>query len=178
MGETRGGSVQWRGLGCCRPGAHASTPLFPLWVRSYIVLWIALSAAVILINKYVLAVSGFPFPIALTLTHMGFCSSLAFVLIKLGVSDTAHMDSSTYMRWVSSHWCNTVQVHGPHGRRNIWHISISICDTYVSCAHNVRRCVLPIAALFSGTLWMGNAAYLYLSVAFIQMIKASVITQS
>ena len=42
----------------------------------------------------------------------------------------------------------------------------------------VRRCVLPIAALFSGTLWMGNAAYLYLSVAFIQMIKASVITQS
>lgn len=104
MGETRGGSVQWRGLGCCRPGAHANTPLFPLWARSYIVLWIALSAAVILINKYVLAVSGFPFPIALTLTHMGFCSSLAFVLIKLGVSDTAHMDSSTYMRWVS-YWC-------------------------------------------------------------------------
>lgn len=33
------------------------------------------------------------------------------------------------------------------------------------------RNVLPIAALFSGTLWMGNAAYLYLSVAFIQMLK-------
>ncbi|EFJ40110.1 hypothetical protein VOLCADRAFT_100128 [Volvox carteri f. nagariensis] len=32
--------------------------------------------------------------------------------------------------------------------------------------------VLPIAALFSGTLWLGNAAYLYLSVAFIQMLKA------
>lgn len=98
---------------------------------AYIVLWIGLSAAVILINKYVLAISGFPFPIALTLTHMAFCASLAFLLVKLGVTDTAHMDSNTYI-----------------------------------------RCVLPIAALFSGTLWMGNAAYLYLSVAFIQMIKA------
>lgn len=33
------------------------------------------------------------------------------------------------------------------------------------------RNVLPIAALFSGTLWLGNAAYLYLSVSFIQMVK-------
>jgi hypothetical protein len=31
--------------------------------------------------------------------------------------------------------------------------------------------VLPIALLFAGTLWLGNAAYIYLSVAFIQMIK-------
>jgi hypothetical protein len=31
--------------------------------------------------------------------------------------------------------------------------------------------VVPISALFSGTLWLGNAAYLYLSVAFIQMLK-------
>lgn len=27
-------------------------------------------------------------------------------------------------------------------------------------------------ALFSGTLWFGNAAYTYLSVSFIQMLKA------
>ncbi len=32
---------------------------------------------------------------------------------------------------------------------------------------------MPIAALFSGTLWLGNAAYIYLSVAFIQMLKAT-----
>jgi len=97
----------------------------------YIVVWIGLSALVILLNKYVLAYSGFPFPIALTLSHMAFCASLAFVLIKLGISDTAHMDSAMYI-----------------------------------------RSVLPIAALFAGTLWMGNAAYMYISVAFIQMIKA------
>jgi hypothetical protein len=42
-------------------------------------------------------------------------------------------------------------------------------QTYVA---SVRcRCVVPISALFSGTLWLGNAAYLYLSVAFIQMLK-------
>ena len=34
-----------------------------------------------------------------------------------------------------------------------------------------RSNVVPIAALFSGTLWLGNAAYLYLSVSFIQMVK-------
>ncbi|BDA42040.1 probable sugar phosphate/phosphate translocator At5g25400 [Coccomyxa sp. Obi] len=34
------------------------------------------------------------------------------------------------------------------------------------------RAVVPIGALFAGTLWLGNAAYLYLSVSFIQMLKA------
>ncbi|KAK9815201.1 hypothetical protein WJX73_010856 [Symbiochloris irregularis] len=34
------------------------------------------------------------------------------------------------------------------------------------------KAILPISALFAGTLWLGNAAYLYLSVSFIQMLKA------
>lgn len=97
-----------------------------------ILLWIFLSAVVILLNKYVLAYAGFPFPISLTLMHMAFCSLLSTILIKLGVTETASMDRSTYM-----------------------------------------QCVVPIAALFSGTLWLGNAAYLYLSVSFIQMLKAA-----
>lgn len=36
-----------------------------------------------------------------------------------------------------------------------------------------RSCILPIGLLFAATLWLGNAAYLYLSVSFIQMLKAS-----
>ena len=32
---------------------------------------------------------------------------------------------------------------------------------------------MPIGALFAVTLWLGNSAYLHLSVSFIQMIKAS-----
>ncbi|KXZ44371.1 hypothetical protein GPECTOR_68g342 [Gonium pectorale] len=98
----------------------------------YVVLWIGLSAGVILINKYILGYGGFPFPVALTMVHMGFCSSLAFLLIKMGLVKTIELDQGTY---------------------------------YTT--------VVPIAGLFAGTLWLGNAAYLYLSVSFIQMIKAT-----
>lgn len=66
-------------------------------------LWIALSAAVILINKYVLAYTNFPYPVALTLVHMAFCSVLAFALIALKVTDTVHMDSQAYIKWVCKH---------------------------------------------------------------------------
>jgi hypothetical protein len=55
---------------------------------------------VILLNKYVLAYAGFPYPISLTLIHMAFCASLAFGLIKAGVSDTAHMDRAMYIKCV------------------------------------------------------------------------------
>ena len=41
---------------------------------SCVVLWISLSAGVILFNKYILSSYGFPYPVALTLMHMGFCS--------------------------------------------------------------------------------------------------------
>lgn len=33
------------------------------------------------------------------------------------------------------------------------------------------KAVVPIGGLYAGTLWLGNAAYLYLSVSFIQMLK-------
>jgi hypothetical protein len=70
----------------------------------YIALWIGLSAAVILVNKYILAYTGFPYPIALTLTHMAFCSTLAASLIKLGACEPAAMDSSTYIRCAASRY--------------------------------------------------------------------------
>lgn len=34
------------------------------------------------------------------------------------------------------------------------------------------KAIVPIGACYAGTLWVGNAAYLYLSVSFIQMLKA------
>lgn len=33
------------------------------------------------------------------------------------------------------------------------------------------KAIVPIGLLYAGTLWLGNAAYLYLSVSFIQMLK-------
>ena len=39
------------------------------------------------------------------------------------------------------------------------------------CADTYLRTIVPISALYAGTLWLGNAAYIYLSVSFIQMLK-------
>ena len=46
----------------------------------YVSLWIFLSGAVIIYNKWILAVYGFSYPITLTMWHMGFSSILAFAL--------------------------------------------------------------------------------------------------
>ncbi|KAL4418768.1 hypothetical protein ABPG77_010373 [Micractinium sp. CCAP 211/92] len=99
---------------------------------SYVLLWIALSAAVILYNKWVLAFSGFPYPVALTMWHMFFCAALAWAIIRLGYVEPVNMNMDTYL-----------------------------------------RTIVPIGGLYAGTLWLGNAAYLYLSVSFIQMLKAT-----
>ena len=95
-------------------------------------LWISLSAGVILFNKHILARAGFPFPITLTLWHQLFCAALAAALVRGGaVPPCPTMDAATYV-----------------------------------------RAVAPVGALFAGTLWFGNAAYVTLSVSFIQMLKA------
>ena len=98
---------------------------------SYIAVWIFLSGLVILWNKQILAFSGFPYPVALTMWHMFFCASLATILVKSGKVQTINMDRNTYI-----------------------------------------KAIVPIGACYAGTLWVGNAAYLYLSVSFIQMLKA------
>jgi hypothetical protein len=64
----------------------------------YMVLWIVLSAAVILVNKYVLSLSGFPYPVALTCTHMLFCSTLAFIIVKMGWAEAAPLSAETYIK--------------------------------------------------------------------------------
>ena len=94
-------------------------------------LWIALSAAVILYNKWILAVHGFAFPITLTAGHMAASTLVASVLVRSGAVPCPPIPRPVY-----------------------W------------------RAVAPIGALFAGTLWLGNAAYLHLSVSFIQMLKA------
>ena len=47
----------------------------------YVGVWIGLSGTVIIYNKWILAVFGFPYPITLTMWHMGFSSVLAFALV-------------------------------------------------------------------------------------------------
>ncbi|GMH19789.1 hypothetical protein Nepgr_021630 [Nepenthes gracilis] len=100
----------------------------------YLLIYILLSSGVILYNKWVLSPKyfNFPFPITLTMIHMGFSGFIAFFLVRvLKVVSPVKMTFEIY-----------------------------------------ATCVIPISAFFASSLWFGNTAYLHISVAFIQMLKA------
>ncbi|KAK6927555.1 Sugar phosphate transporter domain [Dillenia turbinata] len=102
--------------------------------HTYVAIWISLSFTVIVGNKYILdkKMYNWPYPISLTMIHMGFCSSIAFLLIRV------------------------LKLVEP--------VSMS-CGLHLSS-------VVPTGALYSLGLRFSNAAHLYLSVSFIQMLKA------
>ncbi|KAI8011142.1 putative sugar phosphate/phosphate translocator [Camellia lanceoleosa] len=100
----------------------------------YLLIYIMLSSGVILYNKWVLSPKyfNFPFPITLTMIHMGFSGLVAFFLVRVfKVVSPVKMTFEIY-----------------------------------------ATCVIPISAFFASSLWFGNTAYLHISVAFIQMLKA------
>ncbi|CAL9162440.1 unnamed protein product [Musa hybrid cultivar] len=74
----------------------------------------------------------FPFPITLTMIHMGFSGVVAFFLVR------------------------------------VFKVVAPVKMTFQIYA----TCVIPISAFFASSLWFGNTAYLHISVAFIQMLKA------
>lgn len=101
---------------------------------AYVGIWIFLSFSVIVYNKYILDKSmyNWPFPISLTMIHMLFCSSIAFLLVRVfKVVEPVSMTRDLYL-----------------------------------------KSVVPIGLLYSLSLWFSNSAYIYLSVSFIQMLKA------
>ncbi|KAE9586954.1 putative sugar phosphate transporter domain-containing protein [Lupinus albus] len=101
---------------------------------TYVSIWIFLSFTVIVYNKYILdkKLYNWSFPISLTMIHMSFCASLAFLLVRVfRVVEPVSMSRELYL-----------------------------------------TSVVPIGALYSLSLWLSNSAYIYLSVSFIQMLKA------
>ncbi|XP_077227288.1 putative sugar phosphate/phosphate translocator At1g48230 [Tasmannia lanceolata] len=100
----------------------------------YLLIYILLSSGVILYNKWVLSPKyfNFPFPITLTMIHMGFSGMVAFILVR------------------------------------VFKVVAPVNMTFKIYA----TCVIPIGVFFASSLWFGNTAYLYISVAFIQMLKA------
>jgi len=100
----------------------------------YLLIYVTLSSGVILYNKWVLSPKyfNFPFPITLTMIHMGFSGAVAFLLVR------------------------------------VFKVVSPIKMTFEIYA----TCVIPISAFFASSLWFGNTAYLHISVAFIQMLKA------
>ncbi|KAL8223193.1 hypothetical protein R6Q57_020592 [Mikania cordata] len=101
---------------------------------TYVAIWIFLSFTVIVYNKYILdrKMYNWPYPISLTMIHMGFCSSLAYILVNvIKLVEPVQMTRDVYL-----------------------------------------KSVVPIGLLYSLSLWLSNSAYIYLSVSFIQMLKA------
>ncbi|OIW18577.1 hypothetical protein TanjilG_13329 [Lupinus angustifolius] len=101
---------------------------------TYVAIWIFLSFTVIVYNKYILDrnMYNWPYPISLTMIHMAFCSSLAYLLVRVfKLVEPVSMSRDLYL-----------------------------------------RSVVPIGLLYSLSLWFSNSAYIYLSVSFIQMLKA------
>ncbi|KAI3469215.1 hypothetical protein Pfo_025878 [Paulownia fortunei] len=102
----------------------------------YLLIYITLSSGVILYNKWVLSPTyfNFPFPITLTMLHMGFSGAAAFFLVRIfKVVSPVKMTFSIY-----------------------------------------ATCVIPISAFFASSLWYVwyHCLLAYISVAFIQMLKA------
>lgn len=68
---------------------------------SYVFTWMSISISVILFNKWLLAYSGFPYPIALTSWHMLFCSTIAFMCVRvLKLVKSHNMTPRAYVRRV------------------------------------------------------------------------------
>lgn len=68
---------------------------------SYVLTWMGISISVILFNKWLLAFSGFPYPIALTLWHMTFCSTIGFLCVRVfKVVKSHNMAARDYARRV------------------------------------------------------------------------------
>ena len=67
----------------------------------YVTVWMTISMSVILFNKYILAYSGFKYPIALTMWHMVFCTAVSTVLVRgTGTTKRLHMPRKEYVNRV------------------------------------------------------------------------------
>lgn len=124
----------------------ASLPKSVIKIRSeevdraiWVAVWMVLSSAIVIYNKWLFSAGGFPYPLALTSMHMT-CCFLVFGSIRLlapaNVRSVIMPDADVETPW----------------------------PVYI-------KNFLVISFFYAGTLGTGNLAYLYSSVAFVQMMK-------
>jgi len=101
-------------------------------------------------------------------------ANAVYVSLWIGLSGTVIL----YNKWILAYYGFPYPI-----TLTMWHMFFSgtlafacVRGGYVTSinmsSETYLRAIVPIGALFAGTLWLGNAAYLYLSVSFIQMLKA------
>ena len=97
-----------------------------------LVVWLSLSSAVILSNKWLLHPMRFPFPVSLTCWHMAVSAVVGAVAVRSGMVPKQQLSWKTWAK---------------------------IC--------------LPVGALSAASLFFGNMSFMYLTVSFMQMLKAN-----
>ncbi|KAK5806391.1 hypothetical protein VI817_000649 [Penicillium citrinum] len=132
----------------------------------YIALWIALSSSVILFNKWVLHTAKF-----------SKFERIEFSILEITKSVDVNLTTNPYSFQTSVTLFLTT-----------WHMAFATamtqilarCTNILDSRHKVpmnaatyTRAIVPIGIMFSLSLICGNLAYLYLSVSFIQMLKAT-----
>lgn len=109
------------------------------------IVYIIISSGLIAFNKYLIHPERFPFAVSVVLCHAGFSSVMASLLFLVMPSLFPSLTSS----------------------RERWEKGVVVDVKFLATI------ALPIAFLFSGELVLSNAAYLYSSTAFLQMLKES-----
>ena len=142
---------------------------------AYVGVWIGLSATVIMYNKFLLAYAGFPYPVvraeatAIQLSISARSAAPAHARARRSASAARsrrppfHRPPAQTLTMWHMFFCSALAV-GLVKSGKVQAIDMST-ETYV-------RAIVPIGACYAFTLWVGNAAYMYLSVSFIQMLKA------
>ena len=110
----------------------------------WVVAWISLGSIMILFNKAMLTIWGFPYPVALTLYHCLFATLVTQVLM---------------------HWPQLIPLPTEWGL-------LQVAREGKVSRHLYLTRLVPLAFFFAACLTLGNSAYKYLSVAFIQMLKS------
>ncbi|KAG8763733.1 COPII subunit [Ceratobasidium sp. 423] len=128
-------------------------PKAKLSATTIIPIWIVLSSSVIMYNNYLYNTLNFKYPVFLVTFHLFFAvRHLAPFVSALNLT-------------------RRFQAVGTRVLQRMTNLLDGVKDVNMSRDVFVRA-ILPIGVLFSGSLIMSNKAYLYLSVSYIQMLKA------
>ncbi|GAA5940578.1 hypothetical protein JCM10213_001150 [Rhodosporidiobolus nylandii] len=149
------------------PATPSRRPGLPPWV---IVLgWIALSTAVIFQNREILVGRVFNFPVTLTTIHLAFQTVATRLLHHFTPLISGPVPQGEYaavpLREVGEE--EVAETGSERAEKDRWKRQSVEMDWLTW-----RREILPIACLFSLSLVLSNAAYLYCSVAFIHILKS------
>lgn len=103
MESAREGSSQVGASTKTGPTSGGDRALYRTCLRAYffVAVWMSISMAVIMFNKWILAYSGFSYPVALTMWHMVFCTCVVWVLVRVfRVTKRLKMTRRDYLRRV------------------------------------------------------------------------------